>query len=118
MGSCLRRLFGLPDPMPEVYTSNDFDRWNEESIAATFIRLITRSNFPYDKNMLSLKEFNDEYDLLENYITWYTNTNAKVNSYSYNFTSESMSYFLSLIRYDPDDRETLAAKWKSVMYKF
>jgi hypothetical protein len=51
MGSCLRRLFGLPDPMPEVYTSNDFDRWNEESIAATFIRLITRSNFPYDKNI-------------------------------------------------------------------
>ena len=114
MGSCWTR----ENPPPIIYKDTDFDRWNEESIASTFIRLMTKNNFPYDKNMLTEKEFNYDYDLLESYIKWCEKTNTKVASYCYDFSFKNMSYFLSLIRYDMENRGDLVIKWKTLMYRF
>jgi len=131
MGSCWTRLFletmssaepAEPSESAEytkiVYKDTDFDRWNEESVAATFIRLMTKNNFPFNKNMLTEKEFNYEYDLLESYIKWCETAGKIPTSYCYDFTVKNMYYFLGLIKYDMEDRGSLVIKWKKLMYRF
>ena len=113
MWSCLKNIF-CPEALPGV----EFERWNETSIAFMFIRLLSKKNLPYSDSILTLEEFNTDYDTLEKYINWNKYKNIKIASHSYNFTAKNMSYFISLIKYEPDDRDALISKWKSIMYKF
>ena len=42
-----------------------FEQWNDTSVAHMFIRLMTKSNHPYDTMPLSREQFDADYNLLE-----------------------------------------------------
>ena len=100
--------------------------WNDTSIAHIFLRLITKTKFlliidinhPYDNdNLLTLDEFNDDYKMLEGYIEW-KRINKPIQNFSlYNFTPDSMTYFLRLINYDTNNRDELIELWENQMMK-
>ena len=88
--------------------------WNDTSTAHMFIRLMTKTNHPYNNNPLTLDEFNKDYKKLSDFIEWKSkNPN---NSFSlYHFTIDRMTSFLQLIRYDTD--KDLLELWKTKMMK-
>lgn len=47
-----------------------YDIWNGTSIAYMIGRLITRTNIPCYGRLLSLEEFNNEYNILSGFIYW------------------------------------------------
>jgi hypothetical protein len=83
-----------------------------------FIRLITKTNHPYNNNPLTLDEFNQDYKKVSDFIDWKSqNPNIK-NSFSlYHFTIDRMTSFLQLIRYDTDNKDDLIELWKTKMMK-
>ena len=90
--------------------SSDYSYWNDTSVAHMFIRLMIKKNHPYNENSLTLDEFNADYKTLKDYIDWKKQNN--INSLSlYNFTIESMTYFLDLIKYDTDNTDELRKIW-------
>ena len=90
--------------------------WNDRSVAHIFLRLITKTKFLlivdpehpyYNDNLLTFDEFNEDYKMLEGYIEW-KRINKPIQNFSlYNFTPDSMTYFLRLINYDTNNRDEL-----------
>ena len=51
--------------------SDSFFLWNGTSLAHMFVRLMTKTNHPYNNNSLTLEEFNKDYNLAKEYIKWH-----------------------------------------------
>jgi hypothetical protein len=81
-----------------------------------FVRLITKTNHPYNDNPLTLDEFNSDYKELNDYIEW-RNTARRVNSGFglYNFTNDNMTSFLNLINFDTNNNDELLELWRTQM---
>ena len=93
----------------------NFERWNDTSIAHMFIRLISKTNHPYSDMHLSREQFDADYELLEKYIEWRRKNQIvqKPNS-SYNFNYSSMSFLLENIDYDTQNQEELSRLWNNM----
>jgi len=100
--------------------------WNDTSVAHIFTRLITKTKFLinvepshpyYNDNILTLDEFNNDYKMLEDYIEWKRIYKPIQKSSLYNFTPDSMTFFLQLITYDTNNRDELIELWENVMMK-
>jgi hypothetical protein len=92
-----------------------FSQHNDTAIAHLFVRLITKTNSPYNKNKLTEYEFNEEYEYLKKYIEW-KKIQSQTNNFSlYNFSPKKMSSFLSLISWDSSNENELLKLWKVTM---
>lgn len=96
-----------------------FEQWNDTSVAHMFIRLMTKSNHPYNDNMpLSREQFDADYELLENYINWRKNKHiVQHNNSSYNYTIDSMLYLLNRIDYDTQNLGEVSQLWNNMLRK-
>lgn len=89
--------------------TNNFSLWNGTSIAHMFIRLMTKTNHPYNDSPLTLDEFNNDYNLLKDFITWHKNNNKKY--LMYNFTSNNMDELISLVNYETKFEGNIKKLW-------
>lgn len=97
----------------------NFKSYNDTTIAHLFVRLISCKNSPYNDDKLSLEQFEKEYNELSDYIEWKESQCILQNNYSlYNFTPERMRTFLTLIKYDFENKKELLELWKSQMCNF
>ena len=92
------------------YTSDQledqkYDLWNGTSIAYMIARLMTRTNIPYDNQLLSLEEFKNDMNILRGFIDWFEHNNKKY--FHYNFTYENLNQIFSLIDYQVDKKEQI-----------
>jgi len=96
-------------------SSENFERWNDTSIAHMFIRLISKTNHPYNDMHLSREQFDADYELLEKYIEWRREKQIvqKPNS-SYNFNCLSMLFLFENIDYDIQNQENLSRLWNNM----
>ena len=96
--------------------SNNFFLWNGTSIAHMFIRLITKTNHPYDDNLsLTLEEFNNDYNMLKEFIKWHKNNHKTY--LLYNFTQDNMNELINFISYETDNKEHLNKLWLKICNK-
>uniref|UniRef100_A0A6C0HRC7 Uncharacterized protein n=1 Tax=viral metagenome TaxID=1070528 RepID=A0A6C0HRC7_9ZZZZ len=66
--------------------------WNDASISYACIRLMSKTNYPYNEDLLTPREFIEERNLLEGYIEW-----KKENQKGSRFSPENLIKFLSLL---------------------
>jgi len=48
--------------------SSEYAHWNDTSVAHMFIRLITKTNHPYNDCKLTFGEYQNDYNILKGYI--------------------------------------------------
>lgn len=89
--------------------SHNFSSWNGTAIAHMFQRLITKTNHPYNNEVLTLDDFETDYDTLKNFIKWHKD-NPRTYS-PYNFTQENMNEIFNLISYDVYNKKDLMDLW-------
>lgn len=95
----------------------DFSQWNDATISGMFIRLMTKTNHPYDTKVLSELEFDIDYDTMNAYIKWKTtNYDDEPNQSDYNFSPTHMAWFLEQIKYTSNIDE-LNVVWQNSMIK-
>ena len=93
--------------------SNNFHLWNGTSIANIFIRLMTKTNQPYNNNLpLTLEEFNNDYNTLKDFIKWHKYNDKQY--LLYNFTQDNMNECINLINYEIDNKEDLEKIWLKI----
>ncbi len=91
-----------------------FSLWNDTAIAHIFMRLINKTNHPYNTTTLTLQEFNNDYTTIKSYIEWKNNNNN--NKFSlYNFTPTNMTELINLINYDTSNKEELLKIWRTTI---
>ena len=92
--------------------SNNFHLWNGTSIANMFIRLMTKTNQPYNNLPLTLEEFNNDYNTLKDFIKWHKYNDKQY--LLYNFTQDNMNECINLINYEIDNKEDLEKIWLKI----
>jgi hypothetical protein len=92
----------------------EYTYWNDTAVAHMFMRLITKTNNPYNDTPLSLDEFNKEYNLLRDYIEWRKH-NVKKGFSLYNFTYENMMSLLHLMNYHINNKDELLKIWNTTI---
>ena len=116
MFSCLKKYFYYCNR--KINGGENFESWNDTSIAHMFIRLMTKINHPYSDYLLSREEFESDYELLDKYIDWRKNADiVQLYESSYIFTIDNMSYLLNKIDYDTHNDDELRQIWNTIMLK-
>ena len=95
--------------------SSNFFLWNGTSIAHMFIRLMTKTNHPYNNLSLTLEEFNHDYNMLKDFIKWHKNNHKTY--LLYNFTQDNMNEFINCISYETDNEEHVKKLWLKICNK-
>ncbi len=95
-------------------SSENFAYWNDTSIAHMFIRLITKTNHPYNNVSLTLEEYQNDYNTLKCYMEWHELNYAKSFSL-YNFTQTNMLEIFNQMDYNIDNKDYLLELWKTKM---
>jgi len=77
-----------------------------------FVRLMTKTNDPYNNLSLTREEFNNDYNTLKDFIKWHKDNNKQY--LLYNFTQDNMNELITLISYETDNKEDLEKIWLKI----
>lgn len=86
---------------------------NDTAIAHIFSRIITKTNLPYNKNILTLEEFNNDYNIIKGYIEWHKINHIEKKFSLYNLTQNNMIEIMNLINYNVDNKDELQKFWRT-----
>lgn len=95
--------------------TNNYPLWNDMSVTHLFVRLITKTNHPYNENLLTEEEFNNDYKNLIGYIQW--RESYHIPSSLYDFTDDKMKQLISMINWEKENKEELTTIWTKLVEK-
>lgn len=92
---------------------DNYQLWNDTSVALIFTRLMTKKNHPFNEDKLTYDKFLSEYNLLKGFIEWHNGGFYRSSSPLYHFTQGNMREIFDKIDFETDNEEELLELWKT-----
>ena len=91
---------------------DNYAHWNDTVVAHTFMRLIKKTNHPYNNNKLTYDEYQKSHNSLLGYIKWHKLNHKKNTASLYDFSQENMLHILVNLSYNVDNYDYLIKIWR------